>query len=132
MKIEVSDVIIIGNNKVLMVQQRKKLHYGLWGFPGGKLEQRETPLQAAIREVKEEVGVMLAAQTYIKTYEFENSAAHVKQHVFIGKTEGSIVLNDDELMAYGWFSTDSIELLRNNLRSPVIFEQAISALKGNL
>jgi 8-oxo-dGTP diphosphatase len=35
---------------------------GLWEFPGGKVEPEESPLQAAIREVREEVGVDLASE----------------------------------------------------------------------
>lgn len=46
---------------------------GLWEFPGGKIESGESPLIAAIREVKEEVGVQILesnlAQFKMESYE---------------------------------------------------------------
>jgi 8-oxo-dGTP pyrophosphatase MutT (NUDIX family) len=42
---------------------RMRRHAGQWALPGGRLEPNETPLEAAIREVDEEVGLRLAADT---------------------------------------------------------------------
>jgi len=46
--------------RVLMQQRRAEaVHGGLWEFPGGKIEAHETAEAAAIREIVEELGVLL-------------------------------------------------------------------------
>jgi 8-oxo-dGTP diphosphatase len=46
--------------RVLMQQRRAdKQHGGLWEFPGGKLEPGETPEQATVREIAEELGLVI-------------------------------------------------------------------------
>lgn len=42
-----------------------------WGIPGGKVDPGETPLESGIREVKEEVGLDLAAEHLVQIYEEE-------------------------------------------------------------
>jgi 8-oxo-dGTP diphosphatase len=48
--------IIIQGNSVLMVKQYVQRGDIVWNFPGGGIEENESPEQACIREVKEETG----------------------------------------------------------------------------
>jgi 8-oxo-dGTP diphosphatase len=50
------------NNELEVWVQRREddgIYHGLLEFPGGKIEEGETPLAAAIREVEEEVGIKI-------------------------------------------------------------------------
>ena len=57
----VAIALIDGQGRVLL--QKRKVggrHGGLWEFPGGKLEFGETPESALIREIAEELGIVVA------------------------------------------------------------------------
>jgi len=45
------------NGSLLLILKKRGLGQGLFNAPGGRLEPGETPLDAAIRETEEEVGV---------------------------------------------------------------------------
>ncbi len=57
--INVSAVALVdGNNRVLVAQRPQGKHMaGLWEFPGGKIEEAETPEQCLVRELKEELNI---------------------------------------------------------------------------
>lgn len=56
--IEVAVGVIHQGNQVLLERRHVHQHQGgKWAFPGGKLEEGETPEQALVREFQEEVGI---------------------------------------------------------------------------
>ncbi|RYD78309.1 MAG: 8-oxo-dGTP diphosphatase [Verrucomicrobiaceae bacterium] len=48
---------IVKDGRILLIHKRRGLGAGKVNGPGGKLEPGETPLQAAVRETQEEIGV---------------------------------------------------------------------------
>ncbi|MEM9332692.1 MAG: (deoxy)nucleoside triphosphate pyrophosphohydrolase, partial [Pseudomonadota bacterium] len=50
--------LLDADNRILLAQRPEgKSMAGLWEFPGGKIEDGETPEEALIRELEEELGV---------------------------------------------------------------------------
>ena len=48
---------VIRQDEVLLCQRREGALAGKWEFPGGKLEDGETPEQCLVREIQEELGI---------------------------------------------------------------------------
>ncbi len=56
----VAAAILVRNGEVLLSRRPEGKHLaGLWEFPGGKVEPGETPEQALVREIREELGIEL-------------------------------------------------------------------------
>jgi 8-oxo-dGTP diphosphatase len=62
LKIRVIAAVIERGGKLLICERPlHKRHGGLWEFPGGKIEERESDLDAAKRELREELDVEVTA-----------------------------------------------------------------------
>ena len=85
--IKVTGVVLRrANGDVLTVRKRNT---GMFMFPGGKPEPGETPLDTAIREVEEELGLVLTPDDLVPVGEWLTDAANepghgLHSHVFMG------------------------------------------------
>ena len=55
---------------------------GLWEFPGGKVEAGETPQQALVREIQEELAVTVQVGERLDTVEYDYPAFHLHMDCF--------------------------------------------------
>lgn len=57
--------VLIRGGKVLLARRGNAPGRGLWGFPGGHVEAGETALAAAVRELREETGIIADPVEYL-------------------------------------------------------------------
>ncbi len=97
------------NNKVLLGMKKRGFGVGRWNGFGGKVEEGETIEESAIRECKEEAGIVVSeiSERGIIDFEFENDPKILEVHIFqITKFEGSPL--ESEEMKPKWFPKDKI------------------------
>lgn len=89
---------------------------GKWEFPGGKVEPGETPQQALVREIQEELTVKIEVGELIDTIEYDYPAFHLSMDCFwCNIVDGEIILKEaeaakwlhkDELYSVDWLPAD--------------------------
>lgn len=111
----VTRVVIEHEGKYLMVQEGKAHIYGLWAFPGGKVDLGEALTESAVREIREETGIeveltgILGAQYLL----WNDRPGFTFEVAFIGKAIAipEIFPVSEEVLAVEWKSRAEIEQL---------------------
>src|SRR3989338_3418339 len=83
---------------------------GEWCLPGGKLDWQETFEEGAIREVKEETGIIISSPKVISVHNFKNEHAHfMTVGLVTTKWKGEArVMEPDEITEWKWFDLNKL------------------------
>ena len=102
--------------KIFATQRGYGEFKGGWDFPGGKVEEGETPQEALKREIMEELATEIKVGDYIKTVEYDYPKFHLNMKCFLcvivdgdiilKEAEDSKWLNKDELYGVNWLPAD--------------------------
>lgn len=81
---------------------------GGWEFPGGKVESGETPQQALVREIMEELNTKIKVGDLIDTIEYDYPTFHLSMDCFWSEvTSGQLELKEAE--AAKWLTKEQLD-----------------------
>jgi 8-oxo-dGTP diphosphatase len=106
--------VVVRDDKTLIVQRAQQPNAGRWGFPGGVLELGETVAEGAMRELKEETGIVAEAAGWLNVNDAisRDDEGRVQFHYTLiavrGVWRSGEGMAGDDAAACAWASRDDI------------------------
>lgn len=120
--------VVINDNKVLLIKHNK----GHWDFPKGHIEENETEMQTAIREVKEETNIdvqIISDKRYMINYTLEEKNINKDVVFFLAKPINLIPRPQlEEVEIVIWKEFDEAKELITYENSKNVFEEILADL----
>ena len=114
--VRVVAAIIEKDHKIFATQRGYGEYKDWWEFPGGKIEEGETPQQALAREIREELNAEICVGSYLVTVEYDYPAFHLSMDCFFCSVAGGQLtlleheaakwLPEDDLRQVNWLPAD--------------------------
>ena len=107
--IKVVAAILKKEDKILIAKKREgKPLAGMWEFPGGKIEEGETPEESLIRELREEMDIKIKVKEYVgqSIYDYGDGKVISLKGFTAEIVEGNIKLTDHD--EYKWVTLEEI------------------------
>lgn len=120
--IRVVAAILKQENHIFATQRGYGAYKDWWEFPGGKIEEGETPQEALVREIKEELDTEITVDDYLMKVEYDYPEFHlsmdcfwcsiVSGHLSLLEHEAAKWLPMDDLKQVKWLPADIVIIER--------------------
>jgi len=110
-QIEVVAAIIRKGDLIFATQRGYGEWKDWWEFPGGKMEAGETPEEALVREIREELSAEISVDEFLCTVEYDYPAFHLTMHCYLcSLVTEALHLNEHE--AARWLTKDELDSVK--------------------
>lgn len=111
-RIRVVCALIKKNNRIFVAQRDYGEFKGLYEFPGGKIEEGETPEEAIIREIKEELETTIKVERFLLNEVYEYPSFILDMDAFlVTPIEGNLTIEKGIHSDEKWINKEEGELL---------------------
>lgn len=107
--VKVVAAIISKDNKIFATQRGYGDFKDGWEFPGGKVEPGESPEDAIVREIKEELGADIKVTGFLTTVEHDYPTFHLSMDCFWAELVDGTEMTLIEHEAAKWLTIDHID-----------------------
>lgn len=108
--VRVVAAVIRDGDKIFATQRGCGDFKGGWEFPGGKIEEGETPQEALVREIKEELDTDIMVGELIDTIEYDYPSFHLSMDCFWTEiVSGELILK--EHADSRWLNVEELDLV---------------------
>ena len=121
----------VTTRRYLYLLRNDPKHPGTWGLPGGKVESKESLLDAIKRECSEEIGSFPDTIRIVPIEQFTSADNHFVYHTFFAVVSDEFTPKlNDEHQGYAWIDSDTIpKPLHPGLWSTINIEEVKSKVK---
>ena len=100
-----ADVMAVYQGKWIFCMHRERT---TWEHPSGWIEPGETPQEALVREIKEELDTEIEVKDFLETVEYDYPEFHLSMDCFFCRIKaGDLVLKEHE--AAKWLTADALD-----------------------
>lgn len=126
--IRVVAAVIRDKDKIFATARGYGEFKGQWEFPGGKIEEGESPQQALVREIKEELEADITVGELVGTVEYDYPAFHLSMDCFWCEVAaGELVLKEAE--AAKWLSKEDLYSVQWLPADVILIEKIINEME---
>ncbi len=111
-----ASVVLLKDNKILLVQEDKIKNRNLWNLPGGRFELHEPVMDCALRECLEETGYKAQLTSLLGLYKYvANGKYDLIRYVFLAEIIGEQTTYwTHEIKAHRWATLDEMDKIKDN------------------
>jgi len=131
-----ASVAVFDKKRVLLVKRGKEPLKGYWSLPGGAIETNETPMEAAVRELREETRLVVSEPAFVTKFrahrivDGRTVSSKVEINVFVTASFSGTAVASDDAADLAWATFEELEDYLLTPRAGEVIEMARRVMAG--